>query len=114
MAKQVHKSADVLAEIRQAIEDARIPGFARCAADTAMGYSVDAAWSLGWAIDASLHVKLAHGDGKARAVSVSVSWGSSTYSPARATACAALHRQIADLACLISAQGEGVIVEVSE
>lgn len=112
MAKEVQHAATVMAKIKQTIDDARIPGMTANRVDSFMAGAY-ASWELGWAIEGSITVSLAHGDNGKRVVAVTVTWPSSTYSPVRARACAVLHGQVADLASLISAQWEGIHVEVS-
>ncbi len=109
---------EVAAMVRDTILAANIPGLEReVRISEDMGKSVSAEWRQRFGIDARICVNFrADGDSVDGVLPVKpeidVGWSCSIYTPTAARAAVALHSAVTDLACLISAQLEGVNVAI--
>lgn len=82
----------------------------QCYMPNSINSNYEAMWDWGWGMESRLVVKFPHKrpNGGMTEPEIYVTWGTISYSPARARTVAILHSAVADLACQIGALLEEV------
>ena len=103
MAKEKLTAADAHKRICDTISAAHISGAPSALADSCSFWSIlHVSFSRAWTVEASIEITI--GD----PVSCRVSWPSTYRTPSQSIAAIALYREVAELACLIEAQFDGI------